>query len=240
MGMATVVFVHCGFAGGWIWREVATRLRAAGHEVFTPTLTGLGERVHLAHPDIDLATHVQDILGVFACEALQDVVLVGSSSGSMVITGVAEHLPERVTHLFYLDTPVPHDGQSWFDLLTPPVAAPFLAAAQRHGDGWRIPPPGRTDPPRWSAHPLKSVTQPLAVRNPVAVAIPRTFIHCTNKPADWFYGLTPVIAQAAAQVRAHGWPVIELPTDHLPMLSQPQLLATVLCKQLGAASSPAQ
>src|SRR5207253_2225330 len=145
----TVVLMHCGFAGGWIWRAVATHLRATGHEVFTPTLTGLGARAHLAHPDIDLTTHVQDVLGVFICEALQDVVLVSSSSGSMVITGVAEHLPVRIAHLIYLDTPVPQDGQSWVDMLTPPVAAPVLVSAQRHGDGWSIPPLGHADPPRW-------------------------------------------------------------------------------------------
>jgi pimeloyl-ACP methyl ester carboxylesterase len=94
---------------------VAARLRAAGHEVFTPTLTGLGERAHLAHPDIDLTTHVQDVLGVLICEDLRDVVLVGPNSGSMVITGVAEHLPERIAHFVSLDTPVPQDSQSWVE-----------------------------------------------------------------------------------------------------------------------------
>ena len=88
--MATFVLVHGGYGGGWQWKEVAMRLRAAGHEVYTPTLTGLGERAHLAHSEIGLDTHIQDILMVLEYEALHEVILVGHSYGGMVITGVAE------------------------------------------------------------------------------------------------------------------------------------------------------
>ena len=91
--MTTYVLVHGGFSGGWVWRTVALHLRDAGHEVFTPTLTGIGERAHLAHPEINLDTHIQDLVGLFECEELSQVVLVGHSSGSMVITGVAEKIP---------------------------------------------------------------------------------------------------------------------------------------------------
>jgi len=94
--MATFVLVHGGWAGGWVWKYVAPLLRAAGHEVYTPTLTGLGERVHLAHPDIDLALHIQDVVNVVLYEDLHDVVLVGWSLGGMMITGVAEKIPERL------------------------------------------------------------------------------------------------------------------------------------------------
>ena len=113
--MATFVLVHGGWAGGWQWREVAGLLRAAGHEVFTPTLTGLGERVHLANPDIGLDTHIQDILMVLEYEELRDVILVGYSYSGMVITGVAELAPERISQLIYLDAFVPQDGQSMLD-----------------------------------------------------------------------------------------------------------------------------
>ena len=107
--MATFVLVHGGWAGGWQWREVASLLRAAGHDVFTPTLTGLGERVHLASPDVGLDTHIQDILMVLEYEELRDVILVGYSYSGMVITGVAERAPERLAHLVYLDAYVPRE-----------------------------------------------------------------------------------------------------------------------------------
>ena len=93
--MAVYVLVPGAWSGGWQWRAVAAHLRAAGDEVFTPTLTGLGERVHLAHSDIDLATHIQDIVNVIRFENLTDVILMGHSYGGMVITGVAECLPDN-------------------------------------------------------------------------------------------------------------------------------------------------
>jgi len=129
--MATLVLVHPGFAGGWVWRDVAADLRRLGHDVFTPTLTGLGERAHLASPNVDLDTHVQDVVGVLECEDLHRVVLVGSSSGSMAMTGAAERVPERLARLVYVDTLVPADGQSWMDLLTPAVATPPAGSGQK-------------------------------------------------------------------------------------------------------------
>jgi pimeloyl-ACP methyl ester carboxylesterase len=92
--MTTFVLVHGGGHGGWCWKRVAARLRHAGHEVFTPTLTGLGERAHLLHEEIDLTTHIQDIVGVLRWEELSHVVLCGHSYGGMVITGVADKAPE--------------------------------------------------------------------------------------------------------------------------------------------------
>ena len=223
----TFVLVHNGFAGGWVWGAVTPELHRAGHRVFTPTLTGLGERAHLARPEIDLSTHVQDIVGVIDCEALADVVLVGSSSSAMVIAGVAERMPERIARLVYIDTLEPQDGQSWFDLITPTVAAPLQAIADKHGQGWRVP---RNDvsPPRWVAHPLRTVTQPLTVRNPQAGHIPRSYVHATAKPEDWFFGLGRVIDGFAAKVRDAGWDYHAIASDHLPQLSQPRVLAGIL------------
>lgn len=225
--MATWVLIHCGFAGGWTWRQVANQLHQNGHEVFTPTLTGLGERAHLATPEVDLDTHIQDVVAVLECEDLHDVILVASSSGSMAATGTAEKAAERIRELVYIDTLIPEDGQSWMDLLTPPIANPLLEAARRYGDGWRVP---RTDvtPPRWVSQPLKSVTQPLKVSNPATATLPRTFIHCTAKPEGWFFGLGPIIAETAERAKALGWRYLEMETDHLPMLSAPDQLAKLL------------
>jgi len=131
--MATYLICHGAWSGGWSWKKMRPLLRAAGHEVLTPSYTGLGERAHLAHPLVDLETHIEDILAVIATEDLRDIILVGHSYGGMVATGVADRVPDRVRHLVYLDAFVPADGQSLQDLVgAAPVAAPV--------DGWLIPP----------------------------------------------------------------------------------------------------
>src|SRR5579859_6610796 len=113
--MAIFVLVHGGFHGGWCYARVAAELRAEGHDVYTPTLSGLGERAHLANHLINLSTHIQDIVAVIDTNDLQDVILCGHSYGGVVITGVAGLIGERIRTLFYLDAAVPEDGQSLFD-----------------------------------------------------------------------------------------------------------------------------
>ena len=225
--MATYVIVHGGFLGGWRWRSVANLMRAAGHEVFTPTLTGLGERAHLANPQVSLNTHRQDIVGVLECEDLRDVILVGHSFGTMVITGVAERVPEKLIHLVYLDTAIPQDGQSWLDLLGPEAASKLIGLAEKMGDGWRI--PLIPDPPRFQPHPLKTVTDPLTLTNSMAVHIPRAFIHGSAKakysPLAFAW---PAIDRAAENARQQGWWYRELSTDHDPEESMPRELADLL------------
>jgi pimeloyl-ACP methyl ester carboxylesterase len=132
--MATFVLVHGSSGGGWVWRAVAAGLRAAGHEAWAPTLTGMGERVHLANPAVGLDTHVLDVVNVLNYEDLREVVLVGHSYGGVVITGVAERDPARLAHLVYLDALVPADGQAMVDFYPPAVRAGLAAAARTHGD----------------------------------------------------------------------------------------------------------
>ncbi len=218
--MAIYVFVPGAGWGGFIWRPVATLLRAKGHEVFTPTLTGLGERVHLATPQIDLTTHIQDILGVITYEDLQGVVLVGHSYGGMVITGVAEQVPEKVARLVYLDAMVPQDGQSDFDVLDPHLVAQFEEQARTHGDGWRVPPSVDASP-KMTAHPLKPLKQPLSVKNVMAAKIPRTFIACTQSHLEY-------VRKAARRAQREGWRYCELATGHMAMVSVPQDVAHLL------------
>ena len=117
--MATFVLVHGSWAGSVVWRELASRLRKAGHEVYAPTLTGIGARRHLLNREIDLDTHIQDVIGVIDDADLSDIVLVGNSYGGMVITAVADRVPEKVASLVYLDAFVPENGQSLFSLLPP-------------------------------------------------------------------------------------------------------------------------
>ena len=115
--MATFLLIHGAWHGGWCWKKVTPLLREASHQVFTPTLTGLGERSHLAHPLIGLETHVRDVAQVLTYEDLSEVILVGHSSAGTLITAVAERVPERLAHLVYLDGFVPQDGQSTMDLI---------------------------------------------------------------------------------------------------------------------------
>src|SRR5258705_1716413 len=116
---STYVLVHGAWHGGWCWKRVAPALRAAGHEVYTPTLTGLGERAHLANPAIDLATHISDVVNLLEAEELNEVVLLGHSYGGMVVTGVADRAPARLRRVIYLDAFLPEDGKSLLDYLHP-------------------------------------------------------------------------------------------------------------------------
>ena len=225
--MSVYVIVHGGGTGGWSYRQVAQLLRTVGHEVFTPTLTGVHERAHLSNPEIDLNTHIQDIIGVLECEDLHQVILVGHSSGSMVITGVAERVPERLARLVYIDTAIPKDGQSWFDLLGPEVAEWLLDLAKNKGDGWCI--PFAPDLPRQSLYPLKFCTDTLEVKNKAATDIPRAFIHCTARsvgnPLEPFW---PRIDNAAEEARRQGWWYRTLLTEHSCHLTMPKELAELL------------
>lgn len=135
--MATFVLVQDAFVGGWGWRWVAPELRAAGHDVYAPTLTGLGERVHLASPRVDLDTHSEDVVNVLRYEDLTGVVLVGWSYGGMVVAGAAERVPERIAHVVYFDSDVPLDGET---SAPPSQYAVREELARVHGDGWRVPP----------------------------------------------------------------------------------------------------
>lgn len=227
--MTTYVIAHGGWHGGSHWTPLAQRLRAAGHQAHTPTLTGIAERAHLLSPEIDLATHIQDILGVLEDQDLREVVLLGHSSGTMVATGVAERVPERLARLVYVDTVVPTDGQSFFDLIGAPAATALLELARAQGDGWRIPFPFvEPDADFVPFHPLATVTQPLTVNNPAAAALPRAFIFCTAKDDDWFLGIGGKIAAAARMAQAAGWDYRELPTGHSPHEELPDEFSELL------------
>jgi pimeloyl-ACP methyl ester carboxylesterase len=193
--MATVLLIHGGWHGGWCWRWVAPRLRAAGHEVVTPTLTGLGDRAHLVGAlgdSIDLDTHVRDVVELLGYDDLDRVVAVGHSYGGMVLTGVADRAPARLAHLVYLDAFLPADGQALFDLLRPERREALTEAARQHGGGRLVPPPppamlGVTDEERaaWLAvrltpQPLRTFTQPLRLTVPAPASPPRSYVHCTE------------------------------------------------------------
>jgi pimeloyl-ACP methyl ester carboxylesterase len=133
------VLVHGGRHGGWCWRRVAPLLRRAGHEVLTPSLTGLGDRAHLVNPTIGLDTHAEDIVQLLACEDLRNVILVGHSYGGMVISEALERVADRVSFVVFLDAHMPHKGESVSDLTSPAVIAELDRAVIEHGEGWLVP-----------------------------------------------------------------------------------------------------
>ena len=193
--MATFVLVHGGGHGGWCYQRVAPRLRAAGHDVYTPTLTGLGERAHLLRADIDLDFHIGDIVNVLHFDDLRDVILVGHSYGGMVITGVADRAADRIGKLVYLDAATPRNGESLVD-----HAGPVINAVRPYGevvDGIELvllpgPDAGRLygveDPEdlawmadRLTGHPWQCFEQKLVVGNEDALrAIPDFHVVCTS------------------------------------------------------------
>ena len=226
--MATYVIVHGAWSGGWAWGAVARELRTAGHEAFTPTLTGLGERVHLANAAIDLDTHVLDVVNLLHYERLERVLLVGHSYGGMVVAGVAERIPERIDGLIYLDAFVPRDGESAEAIAGPGLAGAIHEAARLHGDGWRVPFLGEPfDPERVTVMPLGPLRSPLAVRNASARRLPRSFVHFTAKPPE--DPQAPIFESMAARVRAEeGWTYREAAFDHAPHLTHPREVARLL------------
>jgi len=230
--MATYVLVHGAWHGGWCWQRVTPLLRAAGHEAVTPTLTGLGERAHLANPAIDLNTHIHDVVNVLEYENLQKVILVGHSYGGMVITGVSNEVPDRLAHVVYLDAFVPQDGQALVDITVPERREAILQLAQAAG-GFMPPFPVeqygvfaeadvRWVKPKLVPHPSKTLTTPVHVKNAAASTPPRTYIYCNNPAMGFFDGF------AERTCNDKTWRYRELATGHDAMVTMPQELANLL------------
>lgn len=213
--MATFVFCAGGGVGGWCWRDMKldSKLRGSGHEVFMPTYTGVGERVHLSNPKIDLNTHIQDILMHLKYEDLTDVILVGHSYGGMIIAAVAEQAPERIRHLVSLDGFIPENGQSIADIVGAEVMAMYEDNAQAHGDGWLLVPVWPDADPRDTTHPLATAYTPVVIDDPKAEKIPRTYIFCTEGKED-----DPTVRftmEHIEKVKADPqWDYREIKTDH--------------------------
>ena len=219
---ATYVFVHGAWGGSWDWRRVDSLLTRRGHRVYRPQLTGLGERVHLASPDIGLTTHINDVVNTILWEDLHDVVLVGHSYGGMVITGVADRIPERIRRLVYLDAFLPESGEAALDLADS-IGATFIRANVR--DGFMIPTWVTDDHavPRDVPQALRTFTDTLRLVNPAARQLPATYV-LTVEP-----GKTPDPFQRFAdRATARGWNVYQLEADHVPERSAPAALVALL------------
>ena len=231
MAIGTYVLVHGAWHGGWCWAKVARLLRDAGHEVYTPTLTGLGERAHLAQPEVDLDTHIQDVVAMLEAEELRQVTLVGHSYGGMVITGVAARTSGRIGHLVYLDAFVPEAGKSLLDYVGEHAGA-MREAAVAHGEGWKLPsfPPERfgvtsqRDTEWLTKHlvpqPLRTFEQALPAAG--GEKLKRTYVYC-SKPA---MGAFDQFAERLRDDRK--WTFHDVKTGHDAMVTAPGEIAKIL------------
>ncbi len=230
----TFVLVHGAWHGGWCWSKVAEELRSNGHKVYTPTLTGLGERSHLAGCDVTMQTLVQDVANVLTWEDLQDVTLVGHSFGGLVISGVADLMPQRLRRLVYLDAFILESGVSTFDTLPADVVEKLRAvAADQPIAALPAPRPkslGLTEPDdiafvesRLTPQPLGTYETSVQLKHPIGNGLPCTYVHCTS----------PSFAAVQASrdwVKSNSnWPWMELKTGHDAMVSAPSLVTRLLC-----------
>ncbi len=231
--MATFVLVHGAWHGGWCYKRVARLLRGTGHEVYTPTLTGLGERAHLMDRSIDLDTHVADVVGVLRWEELKDVVLCGHSYGGMVISGVAEKAAERIRSLVFLDAFVPESGKSLFDYLPPEAAGGMRTDAAQNGEGYKVAP---MPAERFNVNaadrawvnamcvkqPIDTFTQGVKLTGARERVAKRTFIQAKG------YETSP-FGQFAEKLGGNpAWRVLSVPCGHDVMVDRPQELADAL------------
>jgi pimeloyl-ACP methyl ester carboxylesterase len=230
--MATFVLVHGAWHGSWCWKRVRKALQSRGHEVFTPTLTGVGERSHLLSPHVNLDTHIEDVINLIRWEELSDVVLCGHSYGGCVITGAADRLPGRIAALVYLDAFVPEDGQSLFDIVPGPLKELQLEAARRDGQGWKVPPIRaetfnvNAGDVEWvnrqcTMQPIATFQQAIKLGGRAGTPEHVTFILAADfedSPFSAFYN----------RARARGWNTLAMPCGHDVMLDRPEDLTGAL------------
>jgi pimeloyl-ACP methyl ester carboxylesterase len=219
----TIVIVHGAWGGAWAWRKVDVLLREQGYNVYRPQLTGLGERVHLSRPDIGLSTHIEDVVNMILFEDLHDIILVGHSYGGMVITGVADRLPDRIKRLVYVDAFLPNDGESVMtivgnrsDWLKPMMKGDYIVPAWVKPD---------QQPPKDVPQPLKTFTERIVLKKEAARKLPMTYILTVDKGKeakdDDFYA-------QSLRAQERGWPVLQLTADHNAQWSAPEALVEML------------
>jgi pimeloyl-ACP methyl ester carboxylesterase len=230
--MATFVLVHGAWTGGWGYKKTARLLRAAGHEVYVVTLTGLGERSHLSHPGITLSTHIQDVVNVFEYEDITGAILVGHSYGGMVVTGVSGRVADRIATLVYLDAFLPANGQALWDIAgeqgrqfyidgqkaTPGLVSPIGIAATPEDPGL-----AETRRKKLDLHPLLTLTEPVKLDGSEQAIARRTYILATRRPAfQRFYD----------QVKDDpAWTTKTIDTGHVVMMEDPEGLAKLLMEE---------
>jgi pimeloyl-ACP methyl ester carboxylesterase len=229
----TFVLVHGAWHGGWCWSRVAQILRGRGHRVFTPTMTGLGERSHLISRSIDLELGVTDVANVLKFEDLKDVVLVGHSFAGSAISGVADRMPERLRQLVYLDAIMLEDGESPFSRLPEDVVAARAKQAQESSAGLSVPAPsasafGVSNPEQaaWveahlTPHPFSTFNAPMKLAHKIGNGVPASYIVCVDP-------IYKALESSRDWVKRHGWKMTEIASGHDAMVIAPDHLAEML------------
>jgi pimeloyl-ACP methyl ester carboxylesterase len=217
------VIVHGAWGGGWAFKKVDSLLREKGCIVYRPTLTGQGEKVHLASANVGLSTHINDVVNVILFENLSDIILVGHSYGGMVVSGVADSLAGKIKKLIYLDAFVPENGESLVSIqgdranrLTQMAKNGFIVPAWVTAD---------RQPPKDVPHSLKTLTDTLVLNNPLRTKIPTTYILTVAKGMD---PKNDDFAAQAERARRKGWPIFQLEADHNPQWSAPENFVDML------------
>jgi len=220
----TIVIVHGAWGGAWAFKKVEALLRDKNYNVYRPQLTGLGERVHLARADIGLSTHIDDVVNAILFEDLRDITLVGHSYGGMVITGVADRVPDRIKRLVYLDALVPNDGESVStifsggrsDWIKPMIKGDFI-----------VPPWVKPDqpPPKDVPQPLKTFNEPVSLKNEAARKLPATYILTVEKGKE---AKDDDFFSQSVRAKERGWTVLQLTADHNAQWSAPDALVEML------------
>jgi len=229
--MTTFVLVHGAWSGAHGFHLVRPMLREAGHEVFTPSLTGVGERVHLSSPQVGLSTHIEDVVNAILYEDLTDIVLLGFSYGGMVVTGALDHIGDRVRHLVYLDAFVPSDGQSLIGISGRQPSPITL------GEQWLVPafPRDFEDPaeakfalPRRTPHPGRCFSEPVSLSCALEdFRFTRTYIKATADAID-APGADAFLAAANRARSSPAWNYHEVATNHMLASNRPRELADLL------------
>ena len=236
--MTTFVLVHGAWHGSWCWARVRRALVGLGHQVFTPTLSGVGERSHLLSRDIDLQVHVDDVANLIRWEELDDVVLCGHSYGGCVISGAADAVPERIAALVYLDAFLLEEGEGLHDLLPDEQREMQLSLADQYGEGWRVPPiPAEifnvnARDRDWvdrqcTPQPLATFQQKLGLSGGLSGVARNHFIFASGWEG------TPFTA-SYRRAKARGWTTSEIACGHDVMLDDPEALVSELLGVAGA------
>jgi pimeloyl-ACP methyl ester carboxylesterase len=231
----TYVIVHGATAGGWEWKRTGQFLSDDGHTAYRVTLTGLGERMHLNSPEIDLKTHVEDVVNLILFEDLHDVVLTGHSYGGMVVTGVMDRVPERIRHVVFLDAAVPDDGMSLFDLF----GGTGPQDPSRFKDGFMQVPWVKADatPPHNVKQSIKCFSQPVSYKNPAALELPVTYIAFV--PKDKSAEERAKTDKSWQRAVARGWTIRTFPGGHVAQQEDPRGVATLMEEAVGDVNRPA-
>ena len=230
------VLVHGAWHGGWCWKRVTKLLANAGHRVFTPTLTGLGDRKHLLSSEVSFATHYQDVMGTIEWEELEDVILVGHSLGGVTISGVADQMPERIKQVIYLDAVLLESGSRWSEAVPPEVAVTRRKLAQESTGGLSLPPPKASVfgiypaadqawvERRMTPQPFRTFDEVIHLAGPLGNHLPKIYIDCVE-PA-----LPTLVAMKTLYRGRADWPFVEIKCGHDAMIAAPAELAQILLR----------